>query len=188
MRISNPWGLLSPAILVLLLTAPFSIGGCSFLPEKVPRPGMTAIYANPPDTKVKVALYFPDRGWQYLVREDRETVRKGEPVYLTALRELMAGPAGSNAVAPLSPGATLVAEPVLSRGTLFLSFSSDIMRLQESGRTERIVLESLVYTLTDIKEVTAVQVLIDGRRLDTLGGTVNISRPLTRAQFSPQIK
>jgi spore germination protein GerM len=168
-------------LLLLVLVGLLSSPGCTFLPEKTPVPGST-IVSLAPGAKIRVVLYFPDRDLRTLVKEERDAVRQNEMPYATALRELLRGSTSERASRSLPQGSALVSEPALARGVLFLNFNDAILRL--SPENERIALQALVYTLTEYKEVTGVQILVDGDRYDSIAGIVTTSTALTRQSFS----
>ena len=173
--------------LVTALLAAFLVPSCTFLPEKQWQPGMVLLDPLDPVTKVKVVLYFPANDWKNLVREERDAVSKGEAAYLTAFRELERGPSAGQGLPSVPAGTLLLSDPVLSGGVLYLNFSKEITGIPYApGPVERLVLQSLVFTLTEVKEVTAVQALVDEQKLKTLAGSVNISRPLRRQDFAQQ--
>jgi spore germination protein GerM len=168
---------MAAAALILCL----AVSGCTFLPEKTPEPG-SAIVSLAPGAKVRVVLYFPDKNFRSLIREERDAVRQNEMMYSTALRELLRGPTNERAARALPQGSTLVSEPALARGVLFLNFSDALVRL--SPENERLSLQALVFTLTEYKEITSVQILVDGDRFDSIAGGVPTSSALSRQSFS----
>ncbi|MGI6328707.1 MAG: GerMN domain-containing protein [Dethiobacteria bacterium] len=46
--------------------------------------------------------------------------------------------------------------------------------------TEAVLLSSIVWTLTQLEEIEAVQILVEGEIVDSLGGHCSASIPLTR--------
>jgi spore germination protein GerM len=185
---TQPRILVRLGLLITLVTCTV-LSGCafSFLPEKTPRPGSTTVALAPSDAKLKAMLYFPDKEWRRMVTEERTTARTGEPAYVTALREFMRGPIDDSAAWPFPPGVTLVSEPKVSNGIVFVNFSPEIARIRlASPDAELLLLQSLVYTVTETREVSAVQILIDGDRFDTLAGSVRVSEPLRRESFPPR--
>ena len=114
---------------------------------------------------------------------------QGERPHLTSLRELMNFDA-SDTTAQLFPGDThLVTEPTLRQGVLYLNFSEEIQQIEPATEAvERLTLEALVRSVTEHKEVTSVQVLVDGRKVQTLAGHFDISRPLSRSSFTSATK
>jgi spore germination protein GerM len=170
--------LLAMLALVLLLPA------CTFVRQKPWKPGMALLEPTDPVVKVRVVLYFPASDWKELVKEERDAASRGEPPYLTAFRELARGPLAGLGLPSIPAGTLLLSDPVLSGGVLYLNFSKEITDIRSApSPVERLVLQSLVYTLTEAKEVTAVQVLVDGQKLKPLAGSVNVSNPLRRQDF-----
>lgn len=171
------------ALVLILLLAP-SLMACTFLPETRPRPGMTILSAGPQETKVTVILHVPESSTGKMARLEHQTTRGAESLWMVALRELMSGSLPDNIVSPLPRMTRLVSEPILQKGILFLNFSGDIEILGRilPGR-DRAMLGSLVLTLTEVADVKAVQILVDGRKRPDLGGQIKTSSPLTRNLF-----
>ncbi len=168
---------------LMTLVAP----ACTFLPEKQWQPGMVFLDPLDPVTKVKAVVHFPSSDWKALVREERDAVSKGEPAYVVAFRELQRGPSAGQGVPSVPAGTLLLSDPILSAGVLYLNFSKEMTEIRSTpAAVERLILQSLVFTLTEVKEVTAVQVLVDGQKIKAAAGRADVSRPLRRQDFVQQ--
>ena len=68
------------------------------------------------------------------------------------------------------------------RGEAFVDFSGELVSRHSGGSTDEIL---TVYTIVDaltanLPAVTSVQVLVDGKQIETLAGHVDLSRPLAK--------
>jgi spore germination protein GerM len=102
---------------------------------------------------------------------------------LYAAVEAVAGPPNGIKAIRFPPG-TRVVSAIVDGSTATIDLSKEVE--QQAGGTfgENGEFKSLVYTLTGIKGVDAVQITIDGSRLETLpGGHLELDQPLHRSDF-----
>ncbi len=65
-----------------------------------------------------------------------------------------------------------------------IDLSSEVTGGMGGSFTENGEFEALVFTLTDIPGINSVQVLVDGRKVETLpGGHLELDTPLTRSDW-----
>ena len=79
----------------------------------------------------------------------------------------------------IPPGTTLKGVLSEPRGVAFVDLSAEAHREHPGGSLDEIfTVYSIVNTLTDnLPAITAVQLLVDGRQVDTLAGHVDVRRP-----------
>ncbi|NQW03952.1 MAG: GerMN domain-containing protein [Acidobacteria bacterium] len=96
-------------------------------------------------------------------------------------RQLAAAPGGRTSAIPA--GTTLRALFLTSRGEAFVDVSRDIVTRHPGGSlSESLTVYAIVNALTvNLPDITAVQLLVDGREVDTLVGHLDLRRPLGRA-------
>ncbi|HET6276443.1 MAG TPA: GerMN domain-containing protein [Candidatus Cybelea sp.] len=102
---------------------------------------------------------------------------------LYAAVEAVAGPPNGIKAIRFPPG-TRVVSATVNGSTATIDLSKDVE--QQAGGTfgENGEFKSLVYTVTGIKGVDAVQIVVDGNRLETLpGGHLELDQPLHRSDF-----
>ena len=80
------------------------------------------------------------------------------------------------------PGTTLRAVFVTEKGQAFVDLSSEVVTAHPGGTLNELL---TVYTFvnaltTNLPAVTSVQVLVDGKEVDTLAGHVDLRRPLAK--------
>lgn len=82
-------------------------------------------------------------------------------------------------------GTTLRGFYTTDSGDAYVDLSGDLVRRHPGGTTyETLTVQSLVAAVTaNLPAITRVQILVDGREVETLAGHVDLSRPLTRDPF-----
>ena len=90
------------------------------------------------------------------------------------------GDAPSPLASPFPPGTELRAIYVTLDGVAFVDLNLDVTREHGGGSLDELfTVYALVNALaTNIPEISAVQILIDGREVDTLAGHIDLRRPL----------
>jgi hypothetical protein len=132
-----------------------------------------------PVETVKVTLFFPDASGM-LHTEERDIPRPtGGSAFLRALfAELQKGPTGEGLVGPLPPKVQLRNAFLLHEGEAVLDLAVD-SGLSFGSDEELAIVGSLVdTTLQNVADTTRVRILVNGEPAETLGGHVDLTRPL----------
>ncbi len=126
-----------------------------------------------------VTLWFVDQHAMFSVPVSRSL--PGPADWRVALEELFKGPApGSLLLSPLPPGTTVL-DAQLKDGTCTVNLSAEFVNNYGGGSAlERLVIQSLVLTLTEFKEVERVQLLVEGEKGDSFLGHIGTYEPFTR--------
>ena len=142
------------------------------------------INADAPTTTL--VLYFMDENWMGLVPETRVITSLGFAADVEAIvRYLLQGPQNSALGAVISENVPFIGVDVIG-DMASVDFGSDFLNIFAAGGTflERMVVYSLVNSLTERPEINRVQILIDGLHLlpDELGIGLHtdFSRPFER--------
>ena len=136
-----------------------------------------------PERKITATLYFISEDGLSLVGVQRE-VTFGEPVDEQARRILEAQL--GKAPPPLSsaiPEATALRSLFLSdKGHAYVDLSADARSRHTGGALDELfTIYAIVNALTvNLPAITRVQILIDGREVDTLAGHVDLRHPLQK--------
>lgn len=135
----------------------------------------------------RVKLYFANReyvrtGDESLPRvlpEERKIDVQTQPVAEAAIRNLMMEPRSQNlstALARLRLNGVRVRD-----GVAYVDFAG--AGLSGGSLEERLIIEQVVRTLTELEGVGAVQLLVDGETRETLMGHMYTEKPITRADL-----
>lgn len=132
--------------------------------------------------KEKVLLYFSDDQALFLIPEEREILKtdnKNELLKKVA-EELVKGPTQKN-LSLTMPQGVKVNSTKLEKDLVTVDFSKELQTNHWGGSAgEMMTVYSIVNTLTQFPEVTQVQILIDGQKVDSISGHLDISQPLIR--------
>jgi spore germination protein GerM len=100
---------------------------------------------------------------------------------LQALRALVEYPNQGDTEGPLPPGTKVLGLKIDPSGTAVADFSREIRdRFQGGARREQILLAAVADTLTEFLSVQRVEVRVEGKELDSIGGHVDLAEPLER--------
>ena len=95
------------------------------------------------------------------------------------MEALLNGPKDED-LSRIIPDNTRLLDLRVEDGIAYVDFSNEITAAHYGGETEGVLIDSIVWTLTQLDEINAVQLLIEGEVTDTIGGHMSISKPLTR--------
>ncbi len=133
-----------------------------------------------PDETVRVTLFFPGADDARLRPEERDIARPAGPsAYLRALfAELAKGPTKAGLTGALPDKVHLRNAFLLPEGQVVLDLAVDA-GLAFGSDEEMTIVASLVDTvLQNVADTTRVRILVNGEPAETLGGHVDLTRPL----------
>lgn len=143
-------------------------------------PATTSAPASGDLRRLGATLYYVGDDGASLVGVAREVAFGGTPaeqarVILAA--QLAPAP---DAVSAIPPGVTLRNVYLTPRGDAYVDLSHDIITGHPGGSlNEALTVYTIVNALTqNIKEITGVQILVDGKQIDTLAGHIDLRQPL----------
>ena len=127
----------------------------------------------------KLTVYFATKDAAALVPEVA-SVQKSEYTAHKAMEVLLAGPVHSELVRVL-PLKTKVRGIVIKNRIAYVDFNDKILKMSGSA-TETLAVASIVNTLTEFEEIEKVQILVEGKQVETLAGHLDVSQPLSRSE------
>ena len=134
----------------------------------------------PADDMVSVKVYFGTHDAKYVVAEVYK-LKNDASLLKRAMETLVAGPKSPDLVAVL-PKATQVKSVAVIDKTAFVDFSREIAKRGYAGSaTEILAVGAIVNTLTEFPDVERVQILVEGKRVSTLFGHLDVYDPLSRS-------
>lgn len=123
-----------------------------------------------------IKLYFARNDGMGLQVEKRPV--KGDSKE-EAIKALIAGPENKNLAPTLPEGVKLLSLKVRDDGLCLVNFNESLVENHWGGSTgELLTVYSIVNTLTQFPDVDRVQILIEGRKLDTLAGHLILNESL----------
>jgi spore germination protein GerM len=142
-----------------------------------PAPGTTRA---PAVETIRVTLYFPDQHGMLLHPEERDIPKpSGGAAFLRALYgELQRGPTREGLIAVVPDKMQLRNAFLLPEGQAVLDLAVDAALTFGSDEELTIVAALVDTTLQNVAETSRVRILVNGEPAETLGGHVDLSRPL----------
>ena len=128
-----------------------------------------------------INVYYPNEdGTKLLPVKRKVRPLSSEDKYTAAVKSLMEGTKEKGKIVILPKQAKLRSVKLVN-GVAKVDFSQDLVKHFVGGSTgEEMLVGSVVNTLTEFPEVKQVQILIEGNPVETLGGHMDLSTPLSR--------
>lgn len=177
---------------VLILLASLLVSGCDPLDEKenqnqqsvsssVPAASSADAGSNAQKKKeYTFQVYYPNSDGTKLVAVKRSAEAEKGGDYALAVNSLLSGTEDKDLV-PIFPKTARLIGIEVSNGIAKVNFSSSLKKDFVGGSTgETLLIASLVNTLTEFPEIKSVQLLIDGKAVETLAGHMDLSNPIKR--------
>jgi hypothetical protein len=135
----------------------------------------------PPGRKIKARLFYVAEDGTKLTSVERDVAYGDSPD--DQAREIVAAqiaPVAEPLISAIPPGTTLRAVFITKAGDAYVDLSREARAAHPGGTVnELLTVYTIVNALTDnLPAVTHVQVLVDGKEVDTLSGHVDLRRPL----------
>jgi hypothetical protein len=133
--------------------------------------------------KIKARLFYVSEDGTRLTGVEREVVYgEGPAAQAQLIINAQLAPANAPLVSAVPPGTTLRALYLNAKGEAYVDLSRDVVTAHTGGsRDELLTIYTIVNALTsNLPAVTSVQVLVDGKEVDTLAGHVDLRRPLEK--------
>ena len=176
---ASSWGWIAAGILLVLSVA--ALWRLLGLPGTSRTPLDTAERGGNITPGEDLSLWFASRQEDALVLERRRVPPNQTLIdrVKASLQELIAGPNGS-ALRTLSDQVKIREVFIDDQGTAYVDFSEALSQTHPGGPwAEMLTLRSIMQTLVaNVPEIKRVQILIEGREVETLAGHVDIRRPL----------
>jgi spore germination protein GerM len=176
------------AIVLLTIVAGLASAGCGNPVDVVPPPAESA-EALPPgetpvaesDNQVEVTLYFLTPDGEMLAAERRRIFRTAtvNDRARQAIQAILDGPEG-RLLRSIPPGTRILEIFVARDGTAFVDLSAEFRWGLETGSSDAVLaVYAVVNTLAqNFEEIRRVKLLLDGEELDSVGGHLDLSRPI----------
>ena len=178
-------------LLILLLVA-VAIAGCAEnttvtapkAPGTTDSSGVTEKTPGTPATTqeaMRLTIYYATQDASYLVAE-RHTVAKNSHPAKTAIELLLAEPTDKQLVSVL-PASTKLRNLIVKDHIAYVDFDEKLIKGNIGGSaTERLTVGAIVNTLTEFTDIHKVQILVEGKVVQTLTGHMDVSKPLSRSE------
>jgi hypothetical protein len=135
-----------------------------------------------PTPRIRARLYhLSDDGLRLQPVETEVPFGEGTLEQARQLTAALLQPPSEPFVSVIPSGTTLKGLYLSPEGVAFVDLSAEAGRAHVGALDEIFIVYSIVNTLTDnLPAITAVQLLVDGRQVDTLAGHVDVRRPVIK--------
>ena len=161
-------------LLLIVMVTSFIFAGCSFFEQEPPQP--------PAPQHLSYIVYRADAtGSEKLVPEEITIEANDKSVAENALRSLIyTTPAKPEMATVCPPGVELLDFRVDENGTAYVNFSKEIVKRGQGSYNELMLTGAIVNTLTEFPNIHRVQLLVEGEKVITLYGHLDVEDPLER--------
>lgn len=154
-----------------------------YAPKPAAAPAAAPAATAAPERKITATLYYVSDDGTELVGLQRE-VPFGEPVLDQARRivDAQVAPAAAPLVSAVPAGTTLRSLFMTDKGDAFVDLTGDVRSKHSGGALDELfTVYSIVNALTvNLPAIQRVQILIDGKEVDTLAGHIDLRHPLQK--------
>ena len=131
--------------------------------------------------KMVVTVYSGTKDATRLVSETHIVAKNDHPAQ-TAMEILLAGTKNPNLVSVMPKG-TKLRNISVKDGIAYIDFDEKLIKNNTGGSASEILLvAAIVNTLTEFPNIERVQILVEGKKIDTISGHMDIGEPLSRSE------
>ena len=129
----------------------------------------------------KIIVYFPDENGEKLIPSNKTVDLSKNDKYTAALQSLIDGPIAGKGIAIIPKNTKLLSIKIDKNKIAAVNFNKNFSSNFTGGSTgELMLIGSIVDTLTNFSEVTAVRFYVEGKPLDSLSGHMDLTVPIKR--------
>jgi spore germination protein GerM len=150
---------------------------------KAPAAAAAPVTPAPPGRKITARLFYVSSEGTKLSGVDREVAyADGTAAQAQEIVNAQLAPAAAPLVSPIPAGTTLRALYLSAKGEAYVDLSKDVAAAHTGGtQDELLTIYAIVNALTaNLPAVTSVQLLVDGKEVDTLAGHIDLRKPLEK--------
>jgi spore germination protein GerM len=133
-----------------------------------------------PET-MNVTVYSATNDAMQLVAQTHIVTKNDQPAR-TAIELLLSGDEGNKALTSVVPKGTKLQHFWIKDSIAYVDFNNKLLAIGGGSTSEILLVGAIVNTLTEFPNVHKVQILVDGKKIDTLSGHLDIGEPLSRSE------
>jgi len=180
-------------VVSILLLMTVILGGCDKTAPQSPvvpdvqseNPQPTVVEGDKPITPgqdtTTMTVYYATKDAANVMAEKYIVPKNSHPAQ-TAMELLIAG-TKNPALAPVVPAGTKLRNISIKDHIAYVDFNDKLVKNNNGGSTSEILLvAAIVNTLTEFHDIQKVQILVEGKKIDTISGHMDIGEPLSRSE------
>ncbi|BAL83686.1 hypothetical protein SELR_19780 [Selenomonas ruminantium subsp. lactilytica TAM6421] len=130
--------------------------------------------------KLTVKVYYPDEQGLKLVPVQKTVKTGSDDKYTATLKALLEG-TKEKGLATIVPKQAKIKSVKVQGDTAFVDFDDNLIKKFIGGSTgEEMLVGSIVNTLTEFEEIKKVQLLVEGKKIESLSGHLDLTKPVER--------
>lgn len=135
----------------------------------------------PGQDTMTMTVYFATKDAANLIGEKYVVPKNSHPAQ-TAMELLIAG-TKDPALVPVVPAGTKLRGISVKDHIAYVDFSDSLVKNNKGGSASEILLvASIVNTLTEFHDIQKVQIMVEGKKIDTISGHMDTGEPLSRSE------
>jgi germination protein M len=147
-------------------------------PQAGVEPGKTT---TPGQDTMTMTIYFATKDASNLIGEKYVVPKNSHPAQ-TAMELLITG-TKDPALVPVVPTGTKLRNISVKDHIAYVDFNDSLVKNNRGGSASEILLVgSIVNTLTEFHDIQKVQIMVEGKKIDTISGHMDIGEPLSRSE------
>ena len=130
---------------------------------------------------MSVTVYSATKDAMYLVAEHYIVPKNAHPAQ-TAIELLLAGTKNAQ-LESVMPAGTKLRHISIKDKIAYVDFSDQLVKNNPGGSTsEMLLVAAVVNTLTEFHDIQKVQIMVEGKKIDTISGHMDVGEPLSRSE------
>lgn len=135
---------------------------------------------NSQNEKLTVKVYYPDEQGMKL-QAVKKTVKVGSVDKYTATLKALLDGTKEKGLATIVPKQSKIKSVKVQGDTAYVDFDDNLIKKFIGGSTgEEMLVGSIVNTLTEFTEIKQVQILVEGKKIESLSGHLDLTKPVER--------
>lgn len=137
--------------------------------------------AADPEPTMQLVVYHATKDAMYLVSETHKVPVNSHPAR-KAIELLLEGPKNPEFVGVM-PAGTQIKNITVKEHIAYADFNDKLVKKNGGGSASEILLVgAIVNTLTEFPDIQQVQILVNGKKIETISGHMDTSEPLSRSE------
>jgi spore germination protein GerM len=132
--------------------------------------------------KLTIKVYYPDEQGLKLCAVQKTVKLSSEDKYTAALKALLDG-TKEKGLTTIVPKQAKIKSVKVQGDTAFVDFDQNLTKKFIGGSTgEEMLVGSIVNTLTEFSEIKKVQLLVEGKKIESISGHLDLTKPVERME------